>query len=303
MYIYVCMYLYIHIYKQTHKHIYMYIHIYIYVYIYVHVWVYMRKHIRIAVWQNDTLVWQHGTYQVYIYMYTCIAYDVMYLHTCHVYMDSPVSDSESPPPPLPPPEKNESNHTYGWVKSHIWERPDWGVYSKRGRQVCIASTCLLVNFREASRKDWVAKKGKFVFDIPHKSAPFVPSRVGCSKLFVGQRCDFRPGAWPGEHSPGHGVTPLAEKSSAGRKKVWSTPHGLVQMGPICGEYQKLLIFFLPVLAGTNPKIKPRAPGHVHQVTPLAENHTAGRKKVWCTPHGLVQMGPIYGESQIQTCLF
>ena len=32
----------------------------------------------------------------------------------------------------------------------ICQRPDWGVYSKRGRQVCIASTCLLVNFREAS---------------------------------------------------------------------------------------------------------------------------------------------------------
>jgi len=29
------------------------------------------------------------------------------------------------------------------------QRPDWGVYSKRGRQVCIASSCLLVNFREA----------------------------------------------------------------------------------------------------------------------------------------------------------
>jgi len=31
-----------------------------------------------------------------------------------------------------------------------WQRPDWGAYSKRGRQVCIASTCLLVNFRQAS---------------------------------------------------------------------------------------------------------------------------------------------------------
>jgi len=27
------------------------------------------------------------------------------------------------------------------------QRPDWGVYSKRGRQICIASTCLLVDFR------------------------------------------------------------------------------------------------------------------------------------------------------------
>jgi len=32
----------------------------------------------------------------------------------------------------------------------ICKRPDWGVYSKWGRQVCIASTCLLVNFWEAS---------------------------------------------------------------------------------------------------------------------------------------------------------
>ena len=30
----------------------------------------------------------------------------------------------------------------------ICQRPDWGVYSKGGRQVCIASTCLLVNFPE-----------------------------------------------------------------------------------------------------------------------------------------------------------
>jgi len=30
------------------------------------------------------------------------------------------------------------------------QRPDWGVYSKRGRQVCIASTYLLVNFRKES---------------------------------------------------------------------------------------------------------------------------------------------------------
>ena len=30
------------------------------------------------------------------------------------------------------------------------ERPDWGVHSKSGRQVCIASPCLLVNFRKAS---------------------------------------------------------------------------------------------------------------------------------------------------------
>jgi len=29
------------------------------------------------------------------------------------------------------------------------QRPDWVVYSKRGRQVCIASTCLLVNFWKA----------------------------------------------------------------------------------------------------------------------------------------------------------
>jgi len=70
----------------------------------------------------------------------------------------------------------------------IWQRPDWGVYSKSGRQVCIASICLLVNFRKASlyfcfctRKDWLTKKGKFLFDIPRKSAPFVPSRVGASK--------------------------------------------------------------------------------------------------------------------------
>ena len=34
--------------------------------------------------------------------------------------------------------------------SIVCKRPDWGVYSKRERQVCIASTCLLVNFREAS---------------------------------------------------------------------------------------------------------------------------------------------------------
>ena len=69
------------------------------------------------------------------------------------------------------------------------ERPDWGVYNKRGRQVCIASTCFLGNFRKASlsfcfctRKDRLTKKGKFAFDIPRKSAPFVPSRVvGASK--------------------------------------------------------------------------------------------------------------------------
>ena len=29
-------------------------------------------------------------------------------------------------------------------------RPDWGAYSKRGRQICIASTCLLINFWKAS---------------------------------------------------------------------------------------------------------------------------------------------------------
>jgi len=28
------------------------------------------------------------------------------------------------------------------------------------------------------RKNWLIKKGKFVSDIPHKSAPFVPSRAG-----------------------------------------------------------------------------------------------------------------------------
>jgi len=78
------------------------------------------------------------------------------------------------------------------------ERPDWGVYSKRGRQVCIASTCLLVNFREASfqfcfctRKDWLTKKGKFVSDIPRKSAPFVPSRVGASKHETCSRMGLR----------------------------------------------------------------------------------------------------------------
>jgi len=27
----------------------------------------------------------------------------------------------------------------------------------------------------------MTKEGKFVFDIPHKSAPFVPSRAGASK--------------------------------------------------------------------------------------------------------------------------
>jgi len=70
----------------------------------------------------------------------------------------------------------------------VLQRPDWGVYSKRGRQVCIASTCLLVNFREASlyvwfctRKDWLTKKGKFVFHIPH-NRPFLYQAVqGVSK--------------------------------------------------------------------------------------------------------------------------
>jgi len=37
---------------------------------------------------------------------------------------------------------------YGCVL--FWQRPDWCAYSKRGRQLCIASTCLLGNFREAS---------------------------------------------------------------------------------------------------------------------------------------------------------
>ena len=72
--------------------------------------------------------------------------------------------------------------------SHLSQRPDWGVYSKRGKQVCISSTCLLVNFREASlyfffctRKDWLAKKGKFVFDIPHNRPLLYQAVQGVSK--------------------------------------------------------------------------------------------------------------------------
>jgi len=83
-----------------------------------------------------------------------------------------------------------SNRVASWYLTFklISQRPDWAVYSKKGRHVCIASTCLLVNFWKASlyicfctRKDRLTKKGKFVFDIPRKSAPFVPSRVGASK--------------------------------------------------------------------------------------------------------------------------
>jgi len=41
-------------------------------------------------------------------------------------------------------------HVYVDCNRKICKRPNWGVYSKRERQVCIASTCLLVNFWEAS---------------------------------------------------------------------------------------------------------------------------------------------------------
>jgi len=66
-----------------------------------------------------------------------------------------------------------------------WLRRDRGVYSKRREQVCIASTCPSVNFGRASlwffsctSKDWLTKKGKFVFSISSRSVPFVPSRGG-----------------------------------------------------------------------------------------------------------------------------
>ena len=40
--------------------------------------------------------------------------------------------------------------TYTSIYTYKCKRPDWGVYRKSGRQVCIASTCLLVNFWKAS---------------------------------------------------------------------------------------------------------------------------------------------------------
>ena len=46
-------------------------------------------------------------------------------------------------------------------------------YSPFGRQVCDFAFC--------TRKDWMTKKGNFVFDNPLKSATFVPSRAGCTK--------------------------------------------------------------------------------------------------------------------------
>jgi len=42
-----------------------------------------------------------------------------------------------------------------------------------GRQICDFAFC--------TRKDCLTKKGKFVFDIPRKSAPLVPSRAGCTR--------------------------------------------------------------------------------------------------------------------------
>jgi len=55
--------------------------------------------------------------------------------------------------------------TYVTQLIHIWQRPDWGVYRKRGRQVCIASTWLLVN----SYVTWLIHRwhNSCIYDVTH----------------------------------------------------------------------------------------------------------------------------------------
>ena len=59
------------------------------------------------------------------------------------------------------------------------QRPDGGVYSKRRGQVCIASTCLLVNFREASCN--------FTF-VPEKTGRLRKASLYLIFLLIGAFC-------------------------------------------------------------------------------------------------------------------
>ena len=141
----------------------------------------------------------------------------------------------------------------------------WSIF---GRQVC--------NFAFCTREDRLTTRGKFVFDIPRESAPFVPSRAGCT-----QTRNFL------QDSPRNIKINCLSQQPQERAKIklcmfldrsQDRPREVMTFCMFLGSSKRKFIFAC--------SLRP-----------------AERKfRVLILPHGLVQKEPIHGEYQIQTCL-